>query len=285
MNRLFIPALGPLMLAGLTLVSTAAHAVPPNDAERYAERSMEQQSGSEILQNRGRSARPGDKYQRGKPEHGKQRGLSNGILQNGMVPDGMLQAGPVHHGPLQKGASKPGMLQSNPTQSAPTQTQPWHPVQQAPAPQLQIESREPRQGSEHDVLSRGQSGGMWQGKALGPTEPYAGPSDYIIGHPPGPWSGRPHEYDPNDYHHNYQAQRRFNMGRYVRPHGWYERSWSYGETLPSIFWSRNYWIEDYWTYGLTIPPYDCEWVRYGDDAVMINTDTGEILQVVYGLFY
>ncbi|MEN6541952.1 RcnB family protein [Parvibaculum sp.] len=283
MNRLFIPALAPLMLASLALSGTIAHAAPPNDAESQAERSMEKRAGSDILQDHRRDSRPGDKYQRGKPEHSK-RGVTNGILQNGMVPDGLMQTGPARTGPLQKGATKPGMLQKRPGQNTPTQTEPWHPVQQNSGPQLQ--SAEPTwEGSEHDVLSRGQSGGMWQGKPLGPTEPYAGPSDYMVGHPPGPYSGRPHDYDPNDYHHNYQAQRRFNLGRYERPHGWYERSWSYGETLPSIFWSRNYWIDDYWMFGLTIPPYDCQWVRYGDDALLINADSGDILQVVYGLFY
>jgi len=283
MNRLFIPALTPLMLAGFVLASTPTHAAPPNEAESRAERHMQKEARSEILQEQSRNASPGDKYQRGKPEHGP-RGLSNGILQNGLVPDGLMQTGPSRPGTLQKGATKPGMLQNRPAQSTPTQTEPWHPVQQAPGPQIQ--SGQPSwQGSEHDVLSRGQSGGMWQGRPLGPTETYSGPSDYMVGQRPGQWNERPRDYDPNDYHHNYQAQRRYSLGRYVRPHGWYERSWSYGETLPSIFWSRNYWIDDYWMFGLTIPPYDCQWVRYGDDALLINADSGDILQVVYGLFY
>jgi hypothetical protein len=37
--------------------------------------------------------------------------------------------------------------------------------------------------------------------------------------------------------------------------------------------------------GGGIPPYGYEWVCYGDDALLVNVYTGEILQVVYGLFY
>ena len=33
------------------------------------------------------------------------------------------------------------------------------------------------------------------------------------------------------------------------------------------------------------PPYGYVWVRYGDDALLVDVDTGEILRVVYGVFY
>jgi Nickel/cobalt transporter regulator len=36
--------------------------------------------------------------------------------------------------------------------------------------------------------------------------------------------------------------------------------------------------------GLEIPPVGCEWVRDGDDALLIDTNTGAILQVEYGAF-
>jgi Ni/Co efflux regulator RcnB len=81
------------------------------------------------------------------------------------------------------------------------------------------------------------------------------------------------------------AVRRFSFGGYVRPEGWYYRRWSYGEFLPWLFWTQNYWLSDYSYFGLPYPPPGCVWVRYGDDALLIDRYTGEIVEVIYGLFY
>lgn len=55
--------------------------------------------------------------------------------------------------------------------------------------------------------------------------------------------------------------------------------------LPVFFWTRDYWIDSYWQFGLMNPPYGYVWVRYGDDAFLVNVQTGLILRVVYGVFY
>jgi Ni/Co efflux regulator RcnB len=88
-----------------------------------------------------------------------------------------------------------------------------------------------------------------------------------------------------NYERNYSAQRHYRFGRYERPRGWYARRWTFGEFLPSLFWSQNYWISDYSDFGLPYPPPGCTWVRYGDDALLIDRYTGEIIQVVYNIFY
>jgi Ni/Co efflux regulator RcnB len=69
------------------------------------------------------------------------------------------------------------------------------------------------------------------------------------------------------------------------PHGYSYRRWTYGMTLPSLFWAQQYWISDYSYYGLRYPPPGTVWVRYGNDAVLIDRYSGEILEVVYGQFY
>jgi Ni/Co efflux regulator RcnB len=33
-----------------------------------------------------------------------------------------------------------------------------------------------------------------------------------------------------------------------------------------------------------VPPVGYEWVRDGNDAILVNTGSGEILQVEYGVF-
>lgn len=68
------------------------------------------------------------------------------------------------------------------------------------------------------------------------------------------------------------------------PSGYRYQRWSFGMTLPSIFWAQNYWISDYSNYGLGYPPPGTVWVRYNDDAILIDRYTGEILEVVYDQF-
>ena len=86
---------------------------------------------------------------------------------------------------------------------------------------------------------------------------------------------------------NVTASRHFHYrgGAYRGPAGYSYRRWSYGQTLPSIYFAQNYWIDDYSYYGLAYPPEDAVWVRYGPDALLIDRDSGAILEVVYGQFY
>jgi Ni/Co efflux regulator RcnB len=102
---------------------------------------------------------------------------------------------------------------------------------------------------------------------------------------PSNWNNRPRNFDRASYQRNVTAGARFHYGSYQRPSGWYYRRWTYGETLPAIFWAQNYWLTSWWMFDLAIPPYGYEWVRYGDDALLINVYNGQILQVDYGVFY
>lgn len=55
--------------------------------------------------------------------------------------------------------------------------------------------------------------------------------------------------------------------------------------MPGGWYTPNYYVDDWSDYGLQPPAYGCEWVREGDDAVMVDVYTGRVLSVVYGLFY
>lgn len=87
------------------------------------------------------------------------------------------------------------------------------------------------------------------------------------------------------YRRNFVAPRRFHWGSYRRPGGWYAHRWVYGERLPHDWYGRDYWIGDYVGFGLIAPPDGYQWVRVGDDALLIDVDSGEVLQVEYGVFY
>jgi Ni/Co efflux regulator RcnB len=94
--------------------------------------------------------------------------------------------------------------------------------------------------------------------------------------------GRP---DFSRFHRNFSAPRHFRVGVYQRPRGWYAHRWVFGEILPSLFWTSNYWINDYMAYDLEPPPPGTVWVRDGDDALLIDRFSGEIIEVAYNVFY
>jgi Ni/Co efflux regulator RcnB len=88
------------------------------------------------------------------------------------------------------------------------------------------------------------------------------------------------------YHRSWHASRRYHWnGSYVRPAGFYYRSWTLGAFLPAIFFAQQYWIPDYAVFALDPPPPGTVWVRYGDDALLVDRYSGEVIQVVYGIFY
>lgn len=101
---------------------------------------------------------------------------------------------------------------------------------------------------------------------------------------PDNWNQRPRTFDRATYQGAFTASHAFHWGIYRRPDGWYYRRWTYGDYLPPIFWARDYWIDSWWMFDLPVPPYGYEWVRYGDDALLIDTDTGQVLEVEYGVF-
>jgi len=85
---------------------------------------------------------------------------------------------------------------------------------------------------------------------------------------------------------NIRAAHRFRAPRaYIRPIGWYPHRWVYGERLPHAFFAPNYFIVDFATFGLFAPWDGYEWVRYGNDALLIDVETGEVIRVEYDIFY
>jgi Ni/Co efflux regulator RcnB len=100
------------------------------------------------------------------------------------------------------------------------------------------------------------------------------------------YGGPRHDFSGfRDYHRNYYPTRRFNVPYYRRPAGWYEHRWRFGEFLPIAFWGRDYWLVDFEVYDLPPPPYGAVWVRVGNDALLVDEDSGEIITVAYSVFY
>lgn len=62
------------------------------------------------------------------------------------------------------------------------------------------------------------------------------------------------------------------------------RAWSFGDYLPYGWYSPSYYL-DAWRYGLPQPPIGCEWVRVGDNALLVDVWSGQVLSVYYDLFW
>jgi Ni/Co efflux regulator RcnB len=120
--------------------------------------------------------------------------------------------------------------------------------------------------------------------AMSPGEPHPGPSGYQRVAEPKGWNARPSNVDRGAYQHNYQAARAYKIGPYHRPPGWTSHRWGYGDILPRAYWASQFILADYWLFALEVPPAGYEWVRDGSDAILVDTSSGQILQVEYGVF-
>ena len=91
-------------------------------------------------------------------------------------------------------------------------------------------------------------------------------------------------YDWNRYR---SANRNvFRLGVYYSPYRNYSyRRLNIGWFLDSLFYSNRYWINDPWQYRLpeVYGPY--RWVRYYDDVLLVDTYTGEVVDVIYDFFW
>lgn len=101
---------------------------------------------------------------------------------------------------------------------------------------------------------------------------------------PGP-HGRARFNRFDTFHNIIVSPRRFHDGDYEKPFGWRYRLWSLGDFIPPLFTADKYWIDDYRSYDLARPPFGCVWVRYGNDAILLDKRTGEVLRVVRDVFY
>ena len=99
------------------------------------------------------------------------------------------------------------------------------------------------------------------------------------------WNDRRTNIDMTRWHRNFDAPRRFRIGTYNAPRGYSYRRYSYGQRLPRDYYVRNFWLMDFVMFGLYSPPDGYVWVRYGPDALLIDEETGEIIQVQYNVFY
>ena len=78
---------------------------------------------------------------------------------------------------------------------------------------------------------------------------------------------------------------RVRVAPFVYPAGWGYRRWVIGAVLPTIFLVPAYFFADWATLGLDPPDPGYQWVRYGPDLLLVDLNSGQVVDAVYGAFY
>lgn len=102
------------------------------------------------------------------------------------------------------------------------------------------------------------------------------------------WDNRGWRNDRRYDWYRYRAANRalYSPGRYYAPYRGYNYSRiSIGFRLASLFYSNRYWINDPWQYRLPAAYGPYRWIRYYDDALLVDIYSGEVVDVIDGFFW
>lgn len=89
-------------------------------------------------------------------------------------------------------------------------------------------------------------------------------------------------YDWRRYRDHHRS--RFHLGIYIDPFNWGYQSFDIGYRMWPAYYGNQYWIDPA-QYGLPYPPPGAEWVRYYNDALLIDTYTGTVIDSIPGFFW
>jgi Ni/Co efflux regulator RcnB len=90
-------------------------------------------------------------------------------------------------------------------------------------------------------------------------------------------------YDWRNYRNHHRSH--FHLGFYFDPYGWGYQPFSIGWRLWPNYYQSNYWINDPWMYRLPYAPPGYRWIRYWNDALLVDTWTGEVVDAIPGFFW
>jgi Ni/Co efflux regulator RcnB len=107
------------------------------------------------------------------------------------------------------------------------------------------------------------------------------------------WQGDHHDdhgWNRGEHHDDWRAFRngnrdRFHLPRYIGPRGYSYRRFDRGYTIDPFFYSQQYWIDDPYEYHLPPAYGPYRWVRYFNDALLIDVRNGEVEDVIYDFFW
>src|SRR5436190_6385131 len=105
-------------------------------------------------------------------------------------------------------------------------------------------------------------------------------------HAPIQWSSNwrnNSRYDWKSHRHHHHSL--FHLGLYYDPFGWGYQPYSIGWRMWPSYYRSNYWLNDPWQYRLPYAPPGTRWIRYYDDAILIDMWSGQVVDVIYNFFW
>jgi hypothetical protein len=103
---------------------------------------------------------------------------------------------------------------------------------------------------------------------------------------PAKWRVTWRDNDRYDWQNHRRHHRSlFHLGFYYDPYGWGYQPFSIGWRLWPSYYSRNYWITDPWMYRLPYAPAGYVWIRYWNDALLVDTWSGQVVDMIPNFFW
>jgi Ni/Co efflux regulator RcnB len=90
-------------------------------------------------------------------------------------------------------------------------------------------------------------------------------------------------YDWRNWRHRHRN--RFHLGFYFDPFGWDYFRYGIGWRLWPSYYRSSYWLRDPWQYRLPPAYGPYRWIRYHNDALLVNVYTGNVVDVIYDFFW
>jgi hypothetical protein len=92
-----------------------------------------------------------------------------------------------------------------------------------------------------------------------------------------------HRYDWRDWRRHHRSI--FHLGFYYDPFGWDYFPYQIGWRMWPAYYGSSFWINDPWSYRLPYAPPGYVWIRYWNDALLIDTWTGTVVDIIPGFFW
>jgi Ni/Co efflux regulator RcnB len=108
----------------------------------------------------------------------------------------------------------------------------------------------------------------------------------VVAEPRHRWRGdwrRDRRFDWRDHRRRHRSL--FRLGFYFDPFGWRYHRYGIGWRLWPSYYSSRYWLHDPWMYRLPPAYGPYRWVRYYDDALLVNIYTGRVVDVIHNFFW
>jgi Ni/Co efflux regulator RcnB len=86
------------------------------------------------------------------------------------------------------------------------------------------------------------------------------------------------------YRRTITTTKHYDAGAFVAPSGYTYTRYAIGQHVKGDLLGNNYVLTGYGTYELQAPPSGLTWIRVGDDALLVDRKTGEVVESDYGLF-